>query len=86
MNYSLNAVESTAKRAARGAGYPWGLAEEAGKATRWLSHQGLEGCGALFDKGHPQRVQKMAPHLMKFINSLLLLFEDFTASKTTDNQ
>ena len=32
---------------------------------------GLEGCGALFDKGHPQRVQKMAPHLIKFLNSLL---------------
>ncbi|NND22495.1 MAG: DUF3726 domain-containing protein, partial [Silicimonas sp.] len=36
MSYSLNEVEATAKKAARGAGYPWGLAEEAAKATRWL--------------------------------------------------
>ena len=47
MNYSLNEVEATAKRAARGAGYSWGLAEEAGKATRWLCANGLDGCGAL---------------------------------------
>ena len=33
MSLSLNEVESTAKKAARGAGYPWGLAEEAAKAT-----------------------------------------------------
>ena len=47
MSFSLNEVEATAKKAARGAGYSWGLAEEAGKATRWLCAQGLEGCGAL---------------------------------------
>ena len=47
MSYSLNEVEATAKRAARGAGYSWGLAEEAGKATRWLCANGLDGCGAL---------------------------------------
>jgi len=47
MSFSLNEVEATAKKAARGAGYSWGLAEEAGKATRWLSAQGLDGCGAL---------------------------------------
>jgi len=44
MTYSLNEVELTAKKAARGAGYPWGMAEEAGKATRWLCQQGLDGC------------------------------------------
>ncbi len=47
MSYSLNEVEATAKRAARGAGYSWGLAEEAGKATRWLCAQGLDGTGTL---------------------------------------
>ncbi|NNG04955.1 MAG: DUF3726 domain-containing protein [Inquilinus sp.] len=31
------------KRAARGAGLPWGLAEEAGKAARWLTARGLPG-------------------------------------------
>jgi len=43
MSFSLNEVEATAKRAARGAGYAWGIAEEAGKATRWLCAQGLDG-------------------------------------------
>lgn len=47
MNYSLNEVEAMAKRAARGAGYSWGLAEEAGKATRWLCAQGLDASAAL---------------------------------------
>lgn len=47
MNFSLNEVEALAKRATRGAGYPWGLAEEAGKATRWLCALGLDGTGEL---------------------------------------
>lgn len=47
MTLSLNEIEATAKRAARGAGYPWGLAEEAGKATRWLCSRDVDGCGAL---------------------------------------
>ncbi|WP_170603899.1 DUF3726 domain-containing protein [Ruegeria arenilitoris] len=47
MNLSLNEVEATAKRAARGAGYSWGLAEEAGKASRWLCTNGLDGVSAL---------------------------------------
>ena len=57
MTLSLNEVEAMARKAARGAGYSWGLAEEAGKATRWLCAQGLDGCGALaevltrFDSG-----------------------------------
>ncbi|MEM8703695.1 MAG: DUF3726 domain-containing protein [Pseudomonadota bacterium] len=47
MNLSLNEIEATAKRAARGAGYPWGLAEEASKATRWLCFRGFDGMAAL---------------------------------------
>ncbi len=47
MNVSLNEIEATAKRATRGAGYPWGLAEEAGKATRWLCAQGMDGAKSL---------------------------------------
>ncbi|MDJ0630577.1 MAG: DUF3726 domain-containing protein [Rhodobacter sp.] len=47
MSLSLNEVEATAKRAARGAGYPWGLAEEAAKATRWLCAHDFDGCAAL---------------------------------------
>ena len=47
MSYSLNEIEHTAKRAARGAGYAWGLAEEAGKAVRWLTVQGIDGAAML---------------------------------------
>ncbi len=59
MSYSLNEMEATAKRATRGAGYAWGLAEEAAKAARWLCVQGLDGSAEiarLLDRdfaGHP---------------------------------
>ena len=43
MHFSLNELEATGKRAARGAGLSFGLAEEAGKALRWLAAQGLPG-------------------------------------------
>ena len=43
MTFSLNEIEVMGKRAARGAGLPWGLAEEAGKAARWLAARGLSG-------------------------------------------
>jgi hypothetical protein len=43
MTFSLNEIEAMGKRAARGAGLPWGLAEEAGKAARWLTARGLPG-------------------------------------------
>ena len=41
--FSLNEIETMGKRAARGAGLSWGLAEEAGKAVRWLSVRGVPG-------------------------------------------
>lgn len=47
MTLSRNEIEAIAKRAARGAGYPWGIAEEAGRAVRWLCARGLDGGGAL---------------------------------------
>lgn len=47
MSYSLNEVEAHSKRAARGAGLGWGLAEEAAKATRWLCAQNIDGCRVL---------------------------------------
>ncbi len=47
MTVSLNEVEATAKKAARGAGHTWGMAEEAGKATRWLCRHGFDGCAEL---------------------------------------
>ena len=47
MSWSLNEIEVLAKKAARGAGLSWGLAEDAGKATRWLCAAGLPGAEAL---------------------------------------
>ncbi len=47
MSFSLNEVEALSKRAARGAGLDWGLAEEAAKATRWLCAYDLDGCRLL---------------------------------------
>ncbi|MGV6802706.1 MAG: DUF3726 domain-containing protein [Ruegeria sp.] len=47
MNLSLNEVEALAKRAVRGAGYQWGVAEDAAKAIRWLSSQGFDGVEVL---------------------------------------
>lgn len=47
MNLSLNEVEALARKAARGAGYPWGLAEEAARATRWLCAHDVDGCREL---------------------------------------
>ncbi len=47
MSYSLNEVEGTSKKATRGAGYSWGLAEEAAKATRFLCRNSCDGVAAL---------------------------------------
>ena len=44
---SLNEIQSQAAKAARGAGLPWGVAEEAGRAARWLEARGLAGLSAL---------------------------------------
>jgi hypothetical protein len=38
---SLNEIETTVLKAARGAGYGWGLAEEAAAAARWLAQHDL---------------------------------------------
>ena len=47
MTRSLGEVEAMAHKAARGAGYSWGMAEDAGAAVRWLEARGIRGCGAL---------------------------------------
>jgi hypothetical protein len=43
MTLSLGEIESLSLKASRGAGFEWGLAEEAGKAVRWLVRLGLPG-------------------------------------------
>ena len=42
-NYSLSEIDALCKKATRGAGYSWGMAEEVGKAVRWLSAYGFSG-------------------------------------------
>ena len=44
---SLNEVRTLAMKAARGAGLPWGVAQEAGRAAGWLEARGLAGLAAL---------------------------------------
>ncbi|WP_172978117.1 DUF3726 domain-containing protein [Roseovarius sp. THAF27] len=39
MTWSLNEIEALARKPTRGAGYPWGLAEETGRAARWTARQ-----------------------------------------------
>ena len=43
MSYSLNETEALCKRAARGAGFSWGMAAEAATAARWLASFDLPG-------------------------------------------
>ena len=47
MNRSINEVEALAKKAARGAGMSWGLAEETGRCIASLETMGLPGAEAL---------------------------------------
>lgn len=44
---SQNEIESLCLKAARGAGYAWGLAEEAGFAAGWLAARGIDGTAPL---------------------------------------
>ena len=47
MSWSLGEVQALAIKAARGAGMPWGMAEEAGFAARWLQTRNAPGLAAL---------------------------------------
>jgi hypothetical protein len=44
---SLNEVSSLTVKAARGAGFDWGVAAETGPAVAWLHARGVDGCAAL---------------------------------------
>jgi len=43
MIYSLNEIDAHCKKAARGAGFEWGYAEDIGKVARWLAAFELPG-------------------------------------------
>ena len=47
MSWSLVETKTLATKAARGAGFAWGLAEEAGFAVHWLQSHGAPGVAAL---------------------------------------
>lgn len=47
MSWSLNEIQSLARKAARGAGFSWGLADEAGIAVRLLQAANAPGARAL---------------------------------------
>jgi hypothetical protein len=47
MSWSLGEAKALAIKAARGGGMPWGMAEEAGFAVRWLQSHGAPGVAAL---------------------------------------
>lgn len=62
MIYSLSEIDAQCKKAARGAGFDWGYAEEAGKAARWLAAMQLPGAALLAEYlpqylEHPERFQ-----------------------------
>ena len=64
MKYSLNEIETMARRAARGIGFAWGLAEEAGKAARWLSEHDLPGAqilAELLSRNDGKHYSELAP-------------------------
>ena len=43
---SLNEIDMTVRKAAVGSGWPWGLAEDIGRAAAWLCEYGEDGAGA----------------------------------------
>lgn len=47
MSWSFSEIRSLSVKATRGAGLPWGLAEEAGFAVEWLERNGIPGSEAL---------------------------------------
>ncbi len=61
---SLNEIEQTVRKAARGCGLPWGVADEVGKAIRWLHGFGLNGIyglNAVLDRYDHQNSRGYAP-------------------------
>lgn len=63
---SRNETESLCMKAARGAGFSWGMAEEAGFATGWLCAQGIDGATpllALLTRKPAQSAQTGAPRV-----------------------
>jgi hypothetical protein len=61
---SLGELEATARKAARGTGYAWGLADDAGRAVRGMAEIGLDGAELLVRLARavaPRPQQSLAP-------------------------
>lgn len=54
IDLSMNEIEMTALKAARGAGLPWSIAEDAGRAARWLAGQDIGWSGLLLEALEPE--------------------------------
>ena len=63
VSLSRNEVESLAAKAARGAGFPWGAAEEAGFSAGWLHDAGFDGLTPLLS--HLQSLAQADWHQMR---------------------
>ena len=61
--YSLGEIDALTRKATRGAGYSWGIAEETGKSVRWLSAYGFLGAEALAEHLVISANQKLIPKL-----------------------
>ncbi len=64
MKRSLNEIEQTCRKAARGSGLPWGVADDTGRAVRWLHTFQLDGVSslaALLERFDHQRPVDYAP-------------------------
>ena len=64
MKRSLNEIEQTCRKAARGSGLPWGVADDTGRAIRWLHAFQLDGVSsliALLERFDHQRPGDYAP-------------------------
>ena len=67
MMRSLNEIELLVRKATRGCELPWGVADEAGKAIRWLHAFGLNGISGLAllleDYDHQNTIDLSPQHL-----------------------
>ncbi len=67
---SLNEIDQTARKAAHGCGLAWGVADEVGKAIRWLHLFGLDGVAgllAVLDQYNHRIVADYAPQSLRGI-------------------
>ncbi len=68
---SLSETHALCAKAARGAGFDWGLAEAAGHAARWLAARALPGCEMLLQRLQADAVRPRAPGLAQDPDALL---------------